>query len=115
MNKAKVGHRHRFQIRRKGELSYEGHRFMCLIHNISEKGIFIICNYDLEIGLEFAVRFELEPGLHFEAKVKVTHSSDGCCGAQIIEVDPRSDSNWKQFLKDNYADQSRLPERRARL
>jgi len=115
MNKAKVGLPRRFQIRRKGELSYEDHRFICLIHDISEKGIFIICNYDLEIGLELAVRFELEPGLPFEAKIKVRHFSDGCCGAQIIEVDPRSDSNWKQFLKDNYADQSRLPERRARL
>ncbi len=107
-----VGRTHRFQIRRKGELIYEHHRFMCLIHDISEKGIFIISNYYLEIGQELAVRFELEPGLHFEAAIRVRHFNDGCCGAQILEVDPRSDSNWKRFLRDNYADQSRLPERR---
>ena len=112
MNKAKVRRPHRFQTRRKGELICEDHRFMCLIHDISEQGIFIICNYYLEIGQELAVRLELDPGLHFEAKIRVRHFSDGCCGVQIIEVDPRSDSSWKQFLKDNYADQSRLPERR---
>jgi len=116
MNKTKVARRpRRFQIRRKGELSFDNHRFICLIHDISEKGIFIICNYYLEMGWELAVRFELEPGLPFEAKIKVKHFSDGCCGAQILEVDPRSDSNWKQFLKNNYAHQSRLPERRVRL
>lgn len=115
MNKAKAERPRRFQIRRKGELIYEEHRFVCLIHDISEKGIFIICNYYLEIGQELAVKFELEPGLPFEAKIRVRHFSDGCFGAQIIEADPRSDSNLKQFLEDNYADQSRLRERRARL
>lgn len=88
---------------------------MCLIHDISEKGIFIISNYYLETGWELAVRFELEPGLHFEAKIKVRHFDDGCFGAEILETDPQSDSALKQFLKNNYADQSRLPERRKRL
>ncbi len=80
---------------------------MCLIHDISEKGIFIISNYYLEVGQELAVRFELEPELHFEAKIRVRHFNDGCCGAEIIKVDPRSDGNLKQFLRGNYADQSR--------
>ena len=114
MNKAKVERPRRFQIRRNGELIYEEHRFICLIHDISEKGIFLICNYYLEIGQEFAVRFEFEPGLNFEAKIRISHFSDGCFGAEIIEVDPRSNSNWNQFLKNNYADQLRLPERRVR-
>lgn len=110
MDKSKVERPHRFQIRRKGELIYEHYRFMCLIHDISEKGIFIICNYYLEIGQELAVRFEFEPGLPFEARIKVRHFNDGCCGAQILKVDPRSDSNWKQFLRDNNDHQSSLPE-----
>lgn len=91
-------------------MRYEDHRFMCLIHDISEKGIFIICNYYLEIGQELMVRFEFEPGLPFEAKIKVRHFSEGYCGAEIMEVDSRSDGNWKQFLRDNNAHQSSLPE-----
>lgn len=77
--------------------------------------MFIICNYDLEIGLELAVKFELEPGLPFEAKIKVKHFTDGCFGAEIIEADPVSSSNWKQFIENNYTGQSRLAERRFRL
>jgi hypothetical protein len=114
-NKRPAERPRRFQISRKGELVYETHRFKCLIQDISQKGMFIICNYDLEIGLELTVKFELEPGLPFEAKVKVRHFTDGCFGAEIIEADPRSNNNWKQFIEDHYAGQSRLPERRSRL
>lgn len=115
MNKRPVERPRRFQISRKGELVYEDHRFKCLIQDISQKGMFVICNYDLEIGLELQVKFELEPGLPFEARIKVRHFSDGCFGAEIVEADSHSSNNWKQFLENNYAGQSKLPERRARL
>jgi hypothetical protein len=115
MSKRPAERPRRFQISRKGELTYETHCFKCLIQDISQKGMFIICNYDLEIGLELAVKFELEPGLPFEAKIKVKHFTDGCFGAEIIEADPVSSSNWKQFIENNYTGQSRLAERRFRL
>lgn len=78
------------------------------------KGLFVICNYDLEIGLELFIKFDLEPGTPFEAKIKVRHFSDGCFGAEIIEVDPQSAGNWRDFLESHYAGQSGLPERRTR-
>ena len=117
MNKPHVHRQRRFQIRRKGELTYElaygDRRFGCLIQDISEKGMFIICNHDLEIGQGLKVRFELEPGFYFEAKIKVRFSDDGCLGAEIIEADPRSSGNLKRFLESNYTDQSGLIERRS--
>ena len=96
-------------------MTYEGQRFACLIQDISRNGVFLISNYDLEAGLELEVRFELEPGINFQAKIKVKHFDDGCFGAEILETDPQSDNALKQFLETHYSGQSKLPERRARL
>jgi PilZ domain-containing protein len=104
----------RFPISRRGELTYEEHRFACLVQDISEQGMFIICNYDLDVGLELDVKFELEAGLPYQARIKVRHFSDGCFGAEIVEADPQSAANWIQFLESNFAGQLRLPERRSR-
>lgn len=115
MNKSPVQRPRRFQISRRGELTYQEHRFACLLQDISVKGMFIICNYDLEIGLELEVRFELEPESDFRAKIKVRHFKDGCFGAEIVETDPRSEQNWNQFMETHFAGQLGLPERRVRL
>lgn len=115
MGKPKVIRPRRFRIGRKGELTYEGRRFACLIQDISRKGIFLICNFALKVGQELEVRFELEPGIDFHARIKVRHFDDGCLGVEILEADPQSDSALTQFLKTRYANQSKLPERRARL
>ena len=115
MNEPLVERPRRFQISRRGELTYEEHRFVCLLQDISVRGMFIICNYDLEIGLELDVRFELEPGLDFQAKIKVRHFDNGCFGAEILKADPQSEMNWNQFMETHFAGQLRLPERRVRL
>jgi hypothetical protein len=115
MNKHSVQRPRRFQISRRGELAYQDHRFACLLQDISAKGMFIICNYDLEIGLELEVSFELEPGSNFRAKIKVRHFKDGCFGAEIVETDPRSEKNWNEFMETHFAGQLRLSERRVRV
>ena len=118
MDKPHLSRPRRFQIRRKGELSYEltygEHHLRCLIQDISEKGMCIICNDDLKIGEELKVRFELEPELPFEAKIKVRFFDDGCFGAEIMEADAQSGGNLKQYLQSKYPGQSGLTERRSR-
>jgi hypothetical protein len=104
----------RFPVSRRGELAYEEHRFACLIQDVSEKGMFVICNYDLDIGLELKVKFELEPGMPYQARIRVRHFKDGCFGAEIVEADPVSAASWMTFLESNFAGQRQLPERRAR-
>ena len=73
----------RFQVRRKGELRLDEHRFKGLIQNISDKGLFVVSNYDLKVGMELWIKVELAPGLPFEGKLKVRHFDDGCFGAEI--------------------------------
>ena len=118
MNKSPIIRPRRFQIKRKGELSYDltygERRMMCLVQDISEKGMFAICNDDLEIGQELKVRFELEPGHYFEAKIAVRFFDNGCFGAEIVDADPLARRNLKEFLESHYAGQLGLHERRSR-
>jgi hypothetical protein len=115
MSKNHVQRPRRFQISRRGELAYEDHRFPCLLQDISVKGMFIICNYDLEVGLELDVKFELEPGLDFQATIKVKHFDNGCFGAEIVRTDLQSEKNWNHFMETHFTGQLRLPERRVRV
>ena len=115
MAKRLVERARRFQVSRKGELRLDEQRFNGLIQNISQKGLFVISNYDVEVGMELWIKVELAPGLPFDGKIKVRHFDDGCFGAEIVEADPQSRRNWKQFLETHYAGQSELPERRSRL
>jgi hypothetical protein len=102
MAKRFVERARRFQVSRKGELRLDEHRFKGLIQNISQKGMFVVSNYDLQIGMELWIKVELAPGLPFEGKIKVRHFDDGCFGAEVIEADPQSRKNWQQFLETRY-------------
>ena len=113
MAKRFVERARRFQVSRKGELRLDEHRFNGLIQNISQKGLFVISTFDVEVGMELWIKVELAPGLPFEGKIKVRHFDDGSFGAEITEADPQSRSNWKQFLETHYPGQSELTERRS--
>jgi hypothetical protein len=113
MTKRFVERARRFQVSREGALRLDENEFNGLIQNISQKGMFIISNYDLEVGMELWIKVELAPGLPFEGKIKVRHFDDGCFGAEIIEADPQSRNNWKAFLETHYVGQSELPGRRS--
>jgi hypothetical protein len=113
MSKRFVERPRRFQVSRNGELRLDEHRFKGLIKNISQKGMFIVCNYDVEVGMELQVKVELAPGLPFDGKIKVRHFADGSFGAEIIEADAQSRDNWAQFLETEYPGQAGLSDRRS--
>lgn len=93
-----------------------GRREVCLIHNISRTGMFVICNYDwLAEGTVVEVSFELEPGSKFSCKLEVRYANDGCFGGLIVDVDHQSKFRWDQFVVSHFAGQEQLSERRKTL
>jgi len=95
-------------------LTYEERRFECLIQNISGKGMFLICKDDVKVGWVLGLQFEMEPGIEFSARIEVRHVDYGCFGAEIIELSLKSSAVLQHFLDFQFAEQSRLPERRVR-
>ncbi|MGQ0751381.1 MAG: PilZ domain-containing protein [Betaproteobacteria bacterium] len=114
-NRAQVQRRRRFQVSRRGTLHDGNRSFACLIQDISEKGLLLICNHDLQVGSELAVQFELGAGANFSGRIRIRHFRDGCCGAELVAADHESDRNWNLFLESHYSGQLALAERRRRL
>ena len=92
----------RVPISRRGELSYKGTRFPCLIQDISVRGFFIICARNPVVGQELGVRFELTPGHVHQCKIRVQHIDNGCFGAEITEAGEPEDKVFQQFVENRF-------------
>ena len=92
----------RFPHSRRGELSYKGTRFPCLIQDISVRGFFIICARNPVVGQELGVRFELTPGHVHQCKIRVQHIDNGCFGAEITEAGEPEDKVFQQFVENRF-------------
>ena len=92
----------RFPHSRRGELSYKGTRFPCLIQDISVSGFFIICVRNPVVGQELGVRFELTPGHFHQCKIRVQHIDNGCLGAAITDAGEQEDTVFQQFVEKRF-------------
>jgi hypothetical protein len=92
----------RFPHNRRGELSYNGTCFPCLIQDISVRGLFIICARDPEVGQELEVKFELTPAYFHQCKIRVQHVEDGCFGAEIIDVGQQENKIFQQYVEKRF-------------
>jgi len=92
----------RFPLNRRGELSYNGTRFPCLIQDISVGGLFIICARDPEVGQKLGVRFELTRDYIHQCEIRVQHVEDGCLGAKIIDVGERENKIFQHYVEKRF-------------
>ena len=89
----------RFPHTRRGELTYNGTRFPCLIQDISVRGLFIISARDPAVGQEFGLSFELTPGYFHQCEIRVVHVDEGCFGAEIIEVGEQERKTFQHYVE----------------
>ena len=89
----------RFPHNRRGELSYNGSRFPCLIQDISISGFLIICARNPVVEQELDLRFELTHGHVHQCKVQVKHIDDGCLGSVITDVGENEGRMFKRFVE----------------
>ena len=102
----------RFPISRKGELTYNGTRFPCLIHDISNRGVGIICARDPALGQALELRFELSPNQYYQCKIEIKNINNGCLGSEITEVDQNVEKMYRSFIQqhaENLLSQSEKP------
>jgi len=92
----------RFPYSRRGELSYEGTYFPCLIQDISAKGLLIVCARDIVVGQELMVSFELIPGHVYRSTIRVQHIGDGCFGAKIIAAGEHDEQVFGQYVEKRF-------------
>ena len=91
----------RYPISRRGELSYKGVRFPCLLHDISARGFLICSARNPVIGQQFGLSFEMAPGQRHQCKIQVKHVDSGCLGAEITEIGEQDDQTFQRFVREH--------------
>lgn len=110
MNTRELRREPRFPISRRGELNCNGTRFPCLIHDISNHGVGIICVRDPAAGQILELKFELFPDQHYQCKIKIRHIDNGCLGSEIMEDDRDAEKAYLNFVKQHAEDLLGKPE-----
>lgn len=105
----------RFAISRRGELACNGTRFPCLIHDVSTRGIGVICARDPAVGQALELKFELYPNQFYQCKIKIKHIDNGCLGSEIIEVDQTADRAYRHFIQQQADEITNKPEKLPRV
>jgi hypothetical protein len=94
----------RILVRHRGTLKSGEDSFPCLIENMSQNGVLVMCSREFPIGeiLEFSC--ELFPGKILDCKIEIRHVSDQTLGLKIIEIGEKGISLCQLFLEEQYAD-----------
>jgi hypothetical protein len=94
----------RILVRHRGTLKSGDDSFPCLIENMSQNGVLVMCSREFPVGeiLEFSC--ELFPGKILDCKIEIRHVSDQTLGLKIIEIDEKGISLCQLFLEEQYAD-----------
>jgi hypothetical protein len=94
----------RVPVSQKGELSSEDSLwFPCLIVDMSDSGILMMSNREIQVGQVLDYKSELFPGKVLECKLEVMHVDDTRLGTKIVEIDEMGMSLCKLFLEEQYA------------
>ena len=92
----------RFMHSRRGELSYDGAHFPCLIQDISVSGVSGICARNLEVAQELEVSFDLAPEHVHRCKIRVQHVEHGCFGAEIVDIGEQERKVFHHYLEKRF-------------
>lgn len=104
MNTRELRREPRIPVSRRGELTYNGTRFPCLIHDISNHGVGMICARDPMVGQTLELKFELFPDQHYQCKIKIRHIDNGCMGSEIMEADRDAEKAYLNFVRQHAED-----------
>jgi hypothetical protein len=75
----------------------------CMIMDMSDKGLMLVCNKKVPVGQLLQFRCELFPEKSLECKIQVKHVSDACMGAKIVEIDPQGSNLVQSYLQEQYS------------
>ncbi len=94
----------RVPVSQKGALSSgDTLLFPCLIVDMSDSGILMMSNREIQVGQVLDYKCELFPNQYLECKLEIVHVDDMRLGAKIVEIDEKGTSLCKLFLEEQYA------------
>lgn len=98
----------RVSVREKGSLSAgslgtEDAWFPCLVQDMSDSGLQILCSQELSVGQILDFRCELFTEKTLKCKIEIKHINRSGMGTKIIEIDDRGAGLIQLYLQEQYS------------
>jgi hypothetical protein len=93
----------RIPVSERGSLNSGDVWFPCMVLQMSDSGIQILCSKPLTVGQVLDLKCELFPGKSIECKIEIKHVSDSGMGAKITEIDKRGSGLVLLYLQEQYS------------
>jgi hypothetical protein len=94
----------RVPVRFRGTLYCGDTPVPCLIENLSQNGILVMCTREFSVGQIMDFKCELFPGKILNCKLEVRHVTDDFVGMKIVEIDETGRNLCQLYLEEHYAE-----------
>ena len=92
----------RAAVARKGALSAGEGSFPCVVQDMSDSGLLIMCARPLIVGQTLQFRCELFPDQALECLIEVVHVGENGVGAKIVEIDEAGSKQIQLILQEHF-------------
>lgn len=92
----------RAAVARKGALSVGEESFPCVVQDMSDSGLLIMCTRPLIVGQTLKFKCELFPDQVLECMIEVVHIGEAGVGAKIIEIDETGAKLVQLLLQEHF-------------
>jgi len=94
----------RVAVTRRGALTAGGERFPCVVQDMSDSGLLLMCTRPLIVGQTLQFKCDLFPEKTLECMIEVVHMNDDGVGTKIIEIDEPGAALIQLFLQEHFTD-----------
>jgi len=94
----------RVEVTRRGELTAGETSFPCMVQDMSDSGLLLICTRPLPLGQSLHFTCELFPDQPIECTIEIVHTSEAGVGAKITKIDGKGAKLLQLFLQEHYTD-----------
>ena len=92
----------RVVVTRRGALTVGGESFPCVVQDMSDNGLLLICARPLIVGQTLQFKCELFPEQVLECMIEVVHVGEDGVGTKIIEIDDSGGKLVQLFLQEHF-------------
>lgn len=95
----------RIAVNQRGSLKFgDTSWFPCMVMEMSDHGLSIICMNKLSVGQLLLFRCQLYPEKNLVCKLEVRHVSEAGMGTRIVGIDKRGAGLLQSYLQEQYSE-----------
>ncbi len=93
----------RLAVANKASLIISDEAIQCMVRDMSDSGLLIICSKSLEVGQKLRFSCELFPKKVLDCMIEIVHVSEIGVGAKFIDLDARRNNMIAVYLQEVFS------------